>query len=75
MKFGDTTLDEAVGAILAHSVRLDGATLKKGRVLSADDVVTREWSASRFARWTRSPSEWLVFSSQVSPPWTRCRSH
>ena len=38
MKFGDTTLDEAVGAILAHSVRLPGATLKKGRVLSADDV-------------------------------------
>ena len=38
MKFGDTHLDDAEGAILAHSVRLPGGVLKKGRVLSADDV-------------------------------------
>ena len=38
MKFGETPLDEAAGAILAHSVRGDGIAFKKGRVLSADDV-------------------------------------
>ncbi len=38
MKFGDTPLDESEGAILAHSVRLPGAVLKKGRVLGADDI-------------------------------------
>ncbi|MHA1109258.1 MAG: NTP transferase domain-containing protein, partial [Alphaproteobacteria bacterium] len=38
MKFGDTLLDESEGAILAHSVRLPGAVLKKGRVLGADDI-------------------------------------
>ena len=38
MKFGDTPIDEAEGAILAHSVRLEKAVLKKGRVLSADDI-------------------------------------
>lgn len=38
MIFGDTPLDEAVGAVLAHSHRLEGRSLKKGRVLSDDDV-------------------------------------
>jgi molybdenum cofactor cytidylyltransferase len=38
MRFGDIPLDEAVGAILAHSHRVDGRNFKKGRVLSADDV-------------------------------------
>ena len=38
MKFGDTPIDEADGAILAHSVRLEKAVLKKGRVLSTDDI-------------------------------------
>lgn len=38
MKFDETPIEEAVGAILAHSVRLAKATLKKGRVLSADDI-------------------------------------
>jgi len=36
--FGDTPLDEADGAILAHSLRLEARSLKKGRVLTADDV-------------------------------------
>ena len=40
MKFGDTRLDEAEGAVLAHSLRLDSGALKKGRVLSAADVAT-----------------------------------
>ena len=38
MRFGEIPLGEAVGAILAHSVRLGAAALKKGRVLSAADV-------------------------------------
>ena len=38
MKFGEIAAVEAEGAILAHSLRLDGAALKKGRVLSAADV-------------------------------------
>ena len=38
MKFGDTPLDEAVGAILAHSVRTGSVTFKKGRVLAAADI-------------------------------------
>ncbi len=36
MKFGSVPIDEADGAILAHTVRVDGLTLKKG------DVVTPE---------------------------------
>ena len=38
MKFGAIPLDEAEGAILAHSVKLDRLALKKGRRLSADDL-------------------------------------
>jgi len=38
MIFGDTPLDEAEGAILAHSHRLPGKALKKGRVLTAEDI-------------------------------------
>jgi molybdenum cofactor cytidylyltransferase len=38
MRFGPIPPNEAVGAILVHSVRLKGFAFKKGRVLSADDV-------------------------------------
>jgi molybdenum cofactor cytidylyltransferase len=38
MKFGEIPAAEAAGAILAHSVKLAGRALRKGRVLSADDV-------------------------------------
>ncbi len=38
MKFGTIPLDQAEGAILAHSTRLPERVLKKGHVLSADDV-------------------------------------
>ena len=38
MFFGPLSLSEAEGAILAHSLRLDGIAFKKGRRLSADDV-------------------------------------
>ncbi|HYU11174.1 MAG TPA: molybdopterin-binding/glycosyltransferase family 2 protein [Stellaceae bacterium] len=38
MKFGEVPVAEAEGAILAHSLRLGGTALKKGRVLSAPDL-------------------------------------
>jgi len=38
MKFGDTPLGEALGAILAHSLRAGARVFKKGRVLSAADL-------------------------------------
>lgn len=38
MKFGRIALEEAVGAILAHSHKVKDGVLKKGRALSADDI-------------------------------------
>ncbi|MEQ8817691.1 MAG: molybdopterin-binding/glycosyltransferase family 2 protein [Thalassobaculum sp.] len=38
MQFGDIPTDEAEGAILAHSLRLEAKTLKKGTVLGPDDL-------------------------------------
>lgn len=38
MFFGAVPTAEAAGAILAHGLKLPGIALKKGRVLSADDV-------------------------------------
>lgn len=38
MKFGEVQVDEAVGAVLAHSVRLPDRKLAKGAVLEAQDV-------------------------------------
>ncbi|MBE9558768.1 MAG: molybdopterin-binding/glycosyltransferase family 2 protein [Proteobacteria bacterium] len=38
MMFGEITLGEAEGAILAHGIAVDGANFKKGRVLSPDDL-------------------------------------
>ncbi|NKC14460.1 MAG: NTP transferase domain-containing protein [Gammaproteobacteria bacterium] len=38
MKFGEIDTADALGAILAHSVRLTGRALKKGRVLERDDI-------------------------------------
>ena len=38
MKFGDTPLSKARGAILAHSIRIEGKTLKKGIVLRSGDI-------------------------------------
>ena len=40
MKFGAVPLDQALGAILAHSVPLPGSRLRKGTVLSGVDIVT-----------------------------------
>ncbi|CAO3420850.1 NTP transferase domain-containing protein [Azospirillum doebereinerae] len=39
MQFGPVTLDDAEGAILAHSLRRGPVSFKKGRRLSADDIV------------------------------------
>jgi molybdenum cofactor cytidylyltransferase len=36
--FGATPVDHALGAVLAHAVKLPGQPLRKGRVLSAADV-------------------------------------
>src|SRR5437867_10566935 len=38
MRFGEIPVAEAEGAILAHSLRLGRPVLKRGRVLSADDI-------------------------------------
>src|SRR5438874_11788684 len=38
MKFGEVPVGEAVGAILAHSLKLGATALKKGRVLSRADL-------------------------------------
>lgn len=38
MNFGETPVDQAIGAILAHSHRADGINFSKGRVLSDEDV-------------------------------------
>lgn len=38
MIFGDTPLDDAEGAILAHGLRRESITFKKGRRLSTDDI-------------------------------------
>jgi molybdenum cofactor cytidylyltransferase len=40
VKFGETPLDEAAGAILAHSLRFGNGSFRKGRVLTADDITT-----------------------------------
>ncbi|WP_323768831.1 molybdopterin-binding protein [Antarctobacter sp.] len=40
MKFGSVPLDQAEGAVLAHSVALDKGRLRKGRVLNAEDLTT-----------------------------------
>ncbi len=42
MKFGEIPLAKAEGAILAHSLRLDAAVLKKGRELSPADIALIE---------------------------------
>ncbi len=38
MRFGPVPVGEAIGGVLAHSLRFDGGVFKKGRRLSDDDV-------------------------------------
>ncbi len=40
MKFGNLPVDEAAGAILAHSLKVGTHTFRKGRTLSDDDVAS-----------------------------------
>lgn len=40
MKFGAFAIDEAAGVVLAHTTRADGLVLKKGHVITSDDVAT-----------------------------------
>jgi molybdenum cofactor cytidylyltransferase len=42
MKFGEVPVSEAAGAILAHSLKLGTTALKKGRVLSPEDLQVME---------------------------------
>ncbi len=54
MKFGPMPLADAEGALLAHSIRLEGAVFRKGRLLSAADLAVlaqagvAEVTAARF---------------------------
>lgn len=40
MKFGAVLLEEAEGAILAHSLTVEGVRFRKGKKLSAEDIIT-----------------------------------
>lgn len=39
MKFGPVTLDEALGAVLAHSVAFGKSRIRKGRILDSHDLL------------------------------------
>jgi molybdenum cofactor cytidylyltransferase len=47
MKFGEVPVDEAVGAVLAHSLRVGERSLRKGRILSAEDVAALKVAGRR----------------------------
>jgi molybdenum cofactor cytidylyltransferase len=47
MIFGPTALEEADGAILAHTIRLEGRVLKKGTVLNADAIAALREAGKR----------------------------
>jgi molybdenum cofactor cytidylyltransferase len=47
MKFGEVPVDEAVGAVLAHSLRVGERSLRKGRILSAEDVTALRGAGRR----------------------------
>lgn len=56
MKFGPLSLEEAEGAVLAHSMALPGGRLKKGRTLTAADIAT-----------LRSAGEASVVAARLGP--------
>src|ERR1700743_643670 len=53
MQFETVPLNAAEGAILAHGIRVDGKLLRKGRVLSAADLVAI--AGAGFAEITGAP--------------------
>ena len=58
MRFGETPIDEAAGAILAHSHRADGVNFSKGRVLSGEDVARLKEAGVRINYFrTNAPAE------------------
>ncbi|MGE5505144.1 MAG: NTP transferase domain-containing protein [Actinomycetota bacterium] len=53
MIFGEVRIEEAEGLILAHSLRLAHAMLKKGRVLTAEDVAALKAEGINFVTGAR----------------------
>ncbi|AVM73868.1 4-diphosphocytidyl-2C-methyl-D-erythritol kinase [Magnetospirillum gryphiswaldense] len=53
MQFGEVRIDEAEGLILAHSLRLPTAMLKKGRLLSAVDIALLKQAGLNFVTGAR----------------------
>ena len=47
MKFGPAPLNESVGAIVAHAVRIEGLVLKKGEIVEAAHVRSLEAAGVR----------------------------
>jgi molybdenum cofactor cytidylyltransferase len=56
MKFGEIPVDEAVGAVLAHSLKAGERRLRKGRVLSVEDVAALRAAGRR-----------IVVAAQLEP--------
>ncbi len=53
MIFGEVRVEEAEGLILAHSLRLPAAMLKKGRILTAEDVTALKAARINFVTGAR----------------------
>ena len=71
MKFGETPVDEAVGAVLAHSLKAGERSLRKGRVLSAEDVAALKSAGRRSviaARLEPGDVEENIAATQVARP-------
>ena len=47
MRFGEMPVDEAAGAVLAHSLKLGERSLRKGRVLTPEDVAALKVAGRR----------------------------
>ena len=59
MRFARFALDEAEGAVLAHSIGTPERTLKKGSLLSADDVAVLRaagFEPPKFTRQSKPPT-------------------
>ena len=58
MKFGPTPLEEARGAVLAHTIRLPGRVIKKGSVLQEGELqVLREAQIREVIAATMQPGD------------------
>ena len=68
MIFGAEPVAQAAGGLLAHGIRGDGFSFKKGRVLSNDDVAllaAAGWDAVVVAR--LEPEESLAHNGRCGP--------